>query len=701
MNTSQIPLDEFKKVRDQLVIILDDLATVADERDAEEIVWQERKEVRQKMASGLRERAMNVAHKETFKLAVVGEYNAGKSTFINALLGREILSTAWKPDTATKTVLTYGEPERFIIVYRPYANIMPEEHLSHDLKEDLAKYTSDSTAFADDTERLNNDDATLSKKIQEVDVWCLADFLQKREIDIVDTPGLGSVFSWHKQVTYGLVPQVDATMFLFPIDPGIGDEDVLFLRYMREHIKQIFFVMTKSDHERKAEVRQERARFNWQTIQVRAGFKEEEMRPVYPVSAETELAEPNRYPSESGFPEVVEALIDFLVSSSGVARLDAPLEYARQKQKTLLEETQRDIENTDRDLESLRDELFHLESEQKHIETAKKEILSDIKDTIEEMKEHATDGIEGLPANLQHKVEAAIDSYDRKQLKNINNLLEVVIKEEVSAWVNHKTEKFESEQKRLQQRIDREMRNIVEHLMTIESQSANRGVSEVEVPTSKKLFTNAAWSVRGKMAVKAALVGGSAGGVMLGTILIGAIAGVVVLPIALIVGLPIAAAITAIGGDSLSLTKRTREKLKEDLRKPQPQSGLTVYRLVVKGGHTENGFQPGLEKTMKDTFMNWGQELQNQVENWVANQIDSRLTQLRRIINEKQSGRFNREHNLKRCQEEIITLQDLDRQLVKVETTVQNMRQGKYSDADENASPDADGKASSDTSEAA
>ncbi len=537
MNTSQGALNEFNKVRDQLVVILDELAAVADERDAEEIVWQDRKEARQKMANGLRGRTMNVANKKTFKLAVVGEYNAGKSTFINALLGREILSTAWKPDTATKTVLTYGEPERFTIIYRSFTNLLPEEHISQNLREDLAKFTSDSTAFANDSERLKNEDATLSKKIQEVDVWCLADFLQKQEIDIVDTPGLGSVFSWHKQVTYGLVPQVDATMFLFPIDPGIGEEDILFLRFMREHIKQIFFVMTKSDHERKIERREERAQFNRETIQARAGFKEEEMRPVYSVSAETELAEPNRNPSESGFPEVVTALIDFLISSSGVARLDAPLEYAREKQKALLESTQRDIRDVDKHLEALKDELFRLENEQEHIETSKKEILSDIKRTIEEMKVDATDSIEYLPTILQQKVESAIDSYDREQLKKIDRLLEVVIKEEVSTWVNKKVANFESKQQQLQKRVDREMKNIIEHLETIEGQPSSRGVSEVTVPTSKNLFTKAAWSVRGKTAVKAALAGGSVGGVMLGTILIGTIAGVVVLPVLLLVGL--------------------------------------------------------------------------------------------------------------------------------------------------------------------
>src|SRR5437016_3104122 len=193
MSGSPGPLSEFNKVRDRLVIILDELAAVAEERDAEEIVRQDRTETRQKLANRLRERAMNVQNKKTFKLAVVGEFNAGKSNFINALLGREILSISWKPSTATKTILTYGKPERFKITYHAGLKRLPEIRESQDLGKDLAEFTSDPAVVSNDREWLEGNVESLAKQIKEVEVWCLADFLQKQEIDIVDTPGLGAV----------------------------------------------------------------------------------------------------------------------------------------------------------------------------------------------------------------------------------------------------------------------------------------------------------------------------------------------------------------------------------------------------------------------------------------------------------------------------------------------------------------------------
>src|SRR6266850_942510 len=46
---------------------------------------------------------------EVFLLVVVGEFNSGKSAFINALLGRAILEEGVTPTTADIQVLTYGE----------------------------------------------------------------------------------------------------------------------------------------------------------------------------------------------------------------------------------------------------------------------------------------------------------------------------------------------------------------------------------------------------------------------------------------------------------------------------------------------------------------------------------------------------------------------------------------------------------------
>ena len=52
---------------------------------------------------------------ERFTLVVLGEFNHGKSTFVNALLGRDILPTGITPTTATLNHIVFADP--------PYAKV--------------------------------------------------------------------------------------------------------------------------------------------------------------------------------------------------------------------------------------------------------------------------------------------------------------------------------------------------------------------------------------------------------------------------------------------------------------------------------------------------------------------------------------------------------------------------------------------------
>src|SRR6185295_13680574 len=49
---------------------------------------------------------------DLFLLVVVGEFNAGKSAFINALVGQNVLEEGVTPTTAQIHLLTYGEAVR-------------------------------------------------------------------------------------------------------------------------------------------------------------------------------------------------------------------------------------------------------------------------------------------------------------------------------------------------------------------------------------------------------------------------------------------------------------------------------------------------------------------------------------------------------------------------------------------------------------
>jgi Dynamin family len=54
-----------------------------------------------------------------FCLAVVGHFCRGKSTLINAMLNRQLLTGDLRPNTATSTILRYGKPERLRVTFKP------------------------------------------------------------------------------------------------------------------------------------------------------------------------------------------------------------------------------------------------------------------------------------------------------------------------------------------------------------------------------------------------------------------------------------------------------------------------------------------------------------------------------------------------------------------------------------------------------
>lgn len=135
---------------------------------------------------------------EIFLLVVVGEFNAGKSAFINALLGGKHLKEGVTPTTAQINLLHYGE-----------------------------------TA----------DRQTIS---QNVHVLTLpAPLLQ--EISIVDTPGTNAVIREHEQITSEFVPRSDMVLFVTSSDRPFTESENSFLRRIRDWGKKVVIVINKID----------------------------------------------------------------------------------------------------------------------------------------------------------------------------------------------------------------------------------------------------------------------------------------------------------------------------------------------------------------------------------------------------------------------------------------------------------------------
>jgi small GTP-binding protein len=135
---------------------------------------------------------------ELFLLVVVGEFNAGKSAFINALLGQSILPEGVTPTTAQVNILRFGQAsERQVL----------ESHL-HALAEPI-------------------------------------DIL--RQINIVDTPGTNAVIRKHQTITEDFVPRSDLVLFITSADRPFTESERQFLSQIKDWGKKVVIAINKID----------------------------------------------------------------------------------------------------------------------------------------------------------------------------------------------------------------------------------------------------------------------------------------------------------------------------------------------------------------------------------------------------------------------------------------------------------------------
>jgi predicted GTPase len=165
---------------------------------------------------------------DRFTLAVVGQFKRGKSSLLNAVIGREVLPTGVLPLTSAITVLKFGPQERLVIARERlrFPEIEPLEC--------LADYV---------TERGNPGNR---KQVKTATVEVPLPFL-RRGLEFVDTPGVGSAIVANTATTYAFLPQCDAVLFVTSVDSPFTSVELEFLGAIRQHVRKIFFVVNKTD----------------------------------------------------------------------------------------------------------------------------------------------------------------------------------------------------------------------------------------------------------------------------------------------------------------------------------------------------------------------------------------------------------------------------------------------------------------------
>lgn len=168
-----------------------------------------------------------------FFVACVGQFKRGKSTLLDAMVGEELLPTGVVPVTTVPTVLRYGTQRTArVLVDGKWKTIRPE---------DLGQYVS---------EELNPEN---KKRVEGVEAFLTSPLLASG-MCLVDTPGIGSVFSGNTEATKDFIPQIDAAILVVGADPPISGEELALIEAVGANVDHIFVVLNKMDrvslHER-------------------------------------------------------------------------------------------------------------------------------------------------------------------------------------------------------------------------------------------------------------------------------------------------------------------------------------------------------------------------------------------------------------------------------------------------------------------
>lgn len=394
------------------------------------------KQGKSESADNLKKLADNV-EKGLFSIVLVGEFSAGKSTFLNALMGMRILPSFTSETTATVNFLRHSTEapngEAGIVYYN-------DGH-----QEVLKELTLDSVANVVST-KSNMGKEGVALSVDHVDLFLESEYL-KNGIMLVDSPGLNGIAANHLEITRRQIEKSHAAIFMFSADHPGSKSDFEHLEELRSKSKNIFFVLNKINVINPSENVTVESVINDLKDSYHKKFPEEnEIPEIWPVAANAALAARDKnYQYQNGEVVTTKARRSELEEISRMKAFeDRLMEYLTTGERTrdqLLEPVNRSIESLKRLKDNLDDEKQvisnkeiaedflkekeAIEKQRKELERNKKNILEPIRGeivaSISRMKNAIGTNIERIQENISDEIKLLDDP---EELRNFADDLE-------------------------------------------------------------------------------------------------------------------------------------------------------------------------------------------------------------------------------------------------------------------------------------
>lgn len=261
--------------------------------------------------------AKKILENREYDVVVCGEVKKGKSSFINAIIGQDVLPV--NSDIATSQVFRLSNSkdgqEHFSLCFTDGSkrNIQRDE---------LSKYGSQVEANEKGVPEFSD------KTLAYIQVEVSAAFLPQG-VSLVDTPGLGALYKSHEYITQTYINKAAAVVFVLDYERPIVEQEVKFINKVLDVTPYVLFVITKSDRY----TEDERRAIITRDEEILAGiYAERNLKAprIYPVSSSALMgASQKRIEkmrkaslSASGFSEIESQLMRLIYRAVGLLRTD-------------------------------------------------------------------------------------------------------------------------------------------------------------------------------------------------------------------------------------------------------------------------------------------------------------------------------------------------------------------------------------------
>lgn len=362
---------------------------------------------------------------DTFKVLVLGEFKRGKSTFINALLGEEVLPAFAIPCTAVINEIKWGEESRAVLHFVDRESGEYPDNLSREVMDHLAKHRGKSIPPlpipVNEIEKYvvipdpGKDQAVSIAEVpySKVEIFWPID-LCRNSVEIIDSPGLNE-HGTRTRITTDYLATVDAVVFVLSCHALASQSEMQFIDYniIGGGHEDIFYVCNRFDEVRTNE-RDRIIAYGQSKLKDRTTFGN---RGIYFISAiqalDGCLGQDEKLLEQSGLNPLTDHLSHFLVNDRGRVKLLQPArDLRRLLNKVVFEYVPEQQKMLGTKLEDLERRYEEVKPQLEDAERKRNQIIQKVNTARQRLSDGVRKEVSAFIKDLSHNIVEALKLYE-------------------------------------------------------------------------------------------------------------------------------------------------------------------------------------------------------------------------------------------------------------------------------------------------